>query len=609
MIRLHRLLGAGAPLSVALALAAAAPPGRARDAGDVMAVKVLPTAGRAELVVDVRGTVSVADFVLNGPPRLVLDISPARLAAPIRAYDGVRRGGIRNVRYGQFQPTVVRVVIDLDSLLDYEVQQDSTGIRVALALGTGFEAWPRGARATSGVLVPPPAEPPAPAPSTVAPPPAREARTAARQQPQQPAAQFPPISVRFDRTSMEDVIGFFSAYSGYSIILGMEIERTVTAEILNQPWDVAFYAILASQGLAATQLPGGIIRVDSREALVAQDSTEGTTTRRIRIKYARAASLQPSVANVLSARGRAVADTTTNSIIISEVQSRMAAVDSFVQTLDVRIPQVAIQARIIFVERTDIEDLGLRYDLGTSTQFYNALIQRVDPGGEPIEGNPVVNLGGNAVAAIANASNVLANGNPALELVYSTVIGNFALSTFLEALQQVSLADVEAAPQATVVDNRQAELVVGERTPIRIVDVAAAAAPGATAARAAVSFQETGIKLRVTPHVVLETREILMEIEAERSSVAASAISEVGAIFNLQRGTTQLLVRDGETAVIGGLTVTEVTVSKSGIPFLVDLPVVGRLFGFRSSREQRRDLLILVTPHIVDDPVAGGTNP
>lgn len=600
------------PLLAVLALTAAAPPTTPpRFSGDVMSVKVLPTAGRTELVVDVRGAVSVADFVLSGPSRIVLDISPARLVAPIRRYDGVARGNIRNVRYGQFQPTVVRVVIDLDSLVDYEVQQDSNGIRVALVAGGSFEAWPHGSRATSGVVVNPrPAsDAPTPVPAEAVAAAERARRAAPRQE-----TQFPPVSVVFERATMDEVISFFAGHSGYSIILGKDIEETVSAEIRNQPWDIAFYAILSAYGLAAQQLPGGIIRVDSREALVQQDSTERTTTRRIRIRYARAASLQPSVANVVTSRGRVVADTTTNSIIVTEVASRIASVDSFVQTLDVRIPQVAIQARIIFVDRTNIEDLGLRYDLGTTTQFFNQLIQRPDLVSDPTGATPypagqnVVNLGGNMLSGIANASAQLANGNPALELVYSTVIGDYALSAFLEALQVASLADVEAAPQATVVDNREAELVVGERTPIRIVDAAAAAAPGATAVRSTVNFQETGIKLKVTPHVVLESREVLMEISAERSSVTASPISEIGAVFNVQRGTTQLLVRDGETAVIGGLTVTEVTVSKSGIPFLIDLPVVGRLFGFTSQREQRRDLLIMVTPHIVDDAVAGGNN-
>ena len=99
-----------------------------------------------------------------------------------------------------------------------------------------------------------------------------------------------------------------------------------------------------------------------------------------------------------------------------------------------------------------------------------------------------------------------------------------------------------------------------------------------------------------------------MQIHAENSSIRA-APADVGFTFQTQEADNQILVRDGETAVIGGLTVTEVTVAKSGIPFLVDLPIIGRIFGFTSRREQRRDLLILVTPHIIDDALgaaAGG---
>jgi hypothetical protein len=92
----------------------------------------------------------------------------------------------------------------------------------------------------------------------------------------------------------------------------------------------------------------------------------------------------------------------------------------------------------------------------------------------------------------------------------------------------------------------------------------------------------------------------LMEVHAERSNVRPASV-DIGFTFQTQQADNQLLVNDGETAVIGGLTVTEVTVTKSGIPFLVDLPILGKLFGFTSQQENRRDLLILITPHIIDD--------
>ncbi len=169
----------------------------------------------------------------------------------------------------------------------------------------------------------------------------------------------------------------------------------------------------------------------------------------------------------------------------------------------------------------------MRYDLGTANQFFNTLIARPNPqdttGNTPYDPTKqplVVNLGGNAVAAVANASAQFQQ-NPALSLVYSTVIGNFALSSFLEALQSVQLSDVQAEPQVTVADNRQATIFVGERTPIRQIDVASAGATGAGGvARATTQLQPTGIQLVVTPHVVIGTREVLMELHAENSSLA-----------------------------------------------------------------------------------------
>jgi len=117
--------------------------------------------------------------------------------------------------------------------------------------------------------------------------------------------------------------------------------------------------------------------------------------------------------------------------------------------------------------------------------------------------------------------------------------------------------------------------------------------------RATVSFEQTGINLKVTPHVT-SNRQVLMDVHAERSSVQAAPV-DIGFTFQTQQAETQLLVADGETAVIAGLTVTEVQVSKTGIPFLVDLPILGKLFGFSSQTETRRDLIILITPHIIDD--------
>ena len=152
----------------------------------------------------------------------------------------------------------------------------------------------------------------------------------------------------------------------------------------------------------------------------------------------------------------------------------------------------------------------------------------------------------------------------------------------------------------TTADNTEAYILVGERTPIRTIDVGGQAGATEGAPRAVTEIVPTGLQLRVTPHVT-NSRQVLMQVAVENSSVRA-APADVGFTFQTQEAASQILVEDGETAVIGGLTVTEVTVAKSGIPFLVDLPILGGMFGYTTRREQRRDLLILVTPRVLDSP-------
>jgi len=607
--------------------------GGLRD-GEVKGVSVLPAAGRVEIVIDLQGAALVQDFTLSSPARLVIDLQGTRLTAPVALYDGQNRGGVRNVRYAQFKPDVVRVVIDLDALKDYQIERAAGQVRVRIGTErTAFAAWSSSTVAMA----------PAPAPAV---PPRRDAgrgsggEAAARvtvPTPSQPMSieeylaahsaevqqsQAARITVQWDNASIEDVVAGFAAFSGRTIILGKDIKGNVTAEIKNQPWDLAMNAVLASQGLAVRTLPGAILNVVSQVELARADSTVPITTRLVRINYAKATSLVPSVASILTKRGQAVADSTSNSLVITEVSSRIDEVVEFVKGLDQRTPQVSIQAKIIFVDRTDIENLGVKYDLGSQTQFFNKLIQRPDPrSAQPVDtdldGVPdalvptknfastenIISLGGNSLSALGNAGQEVIN--PALDLIFSTAIGNFDLTAFVQALSNVELADIQAEPTITTLDNRQAEILVGDRVPIRVIDVSSVGTGGAggtNVPRATVSFQQTGINLRVTPHVT-GTRQILMEVHAERSSVRPAAV-DIGFTFQTQQADNQILVSDGETAVIGGLTVTEVTVTKSGIPFLVDLPILGKLFGFTSQQENRRDLLILITPHIIDDLVA-----
>jgi type IV pilus assembly protein PilQ len=607
-----------------LALAGWTAGGHTADPVGVTSLSVVPATGRAEVVIGVTSEISVSDFVLSSPHRLVIDLNGAVLDMT-GSYDRVARGGITNVRYSQFNANVVRVVIELDGQHPYQVRRTASEVRVAVDGGTSaFEAWySSGAAAEREV--------------------AREAEPEPemRMTPVAQQSTQPRITVTYQDADIRDVIAAFATFAGRTIVVGKDVQGTVTAEIRNQPWDVALRAILEGQGLAAAEDPvTGIITVDSYANIQVKQSVEPLVTRMVPVNYANAAGLASTLRQMLArdcqlgsavpqaagqnmqtscvARGAVVADTFTNSLLITESASRMGGILDYLRNLDIRTPQVAIKAKIIFVNRSDIEDIGLSYDIGTRDQFFTQLVQRTDPsslvpvdtdgdgvpdalgGGRPVTGDRI-QLGGNALSAIANANSRVTN--PALSLVFSTALGKFSLTAFLDALQEVRLADLQAEPSIVTLNNRKAEIAVGQEIPIRVLDAGTAAgaggAEGANVPRATVQLKEVGIILGVTPQVT-NNRQILLTVHAENSD-AQLASSDVGFIFNRQRADNQLLVNDGETAVIGGLTVTQVSQSKSGIPFLVNLPMIGRLFGQTRTSEEKRDLLILVTPHIVDE--------
>ena len=680
------------------------------SAATVHSVSVVPSSGKTEVVIGVNAAVEVQDFTLDAPARVVVDLKGATLDLRYRTYDKVSRGGITNIRYAQYRPDIVRVVIELDAKHPYEVKRNAGEVRISVTGGktSDYSSWSSASShkyyaaaptppvrqvATTTANTNRPAQPAArPAtPRTAAPrtatlsetkavaqvetstaqtdiqddpaPPAAEPMITARATPgyAKPVALFspaqqsqqPPITVTFQDTDIRDVIASFAAFSGRTIVVGKDVTGTITAEVKNQPWDVALRAILQGQGLAASEDPvSGIITVDSYVNILNRQASEPLQTQLVSINYARANNLVPTIQQLLQkdclanaqipssgnvqnnarpncvARGLVAADSTTNTLIITETASRLADVLQYVRSLDVRTPQVGIKAKIIFVNRTNIEDIGLSYDLGTGTdQFFSQLVKRPDPstlkpidtsgdgvpdalgGGTPFQGDRIL-LGGNALSAIANANARVVN--PALSVVFSTALGKFQLTSFLDALQEVRLADLQAEPSIVTLDNRQASIQVGQEIPIRVLDANTANLSGATTPnsqpRATVQMKQVGIILTVTPHIT-NNRQILLLLHAENSD-AQLASSDVGFIFGKQAGDTQLLVGDGETAVIGGLTVTQTTQSKSGIPLLVDLPLIGRLFGETRTDDEKRDLLILVTPHIIDDgaPIPGASS-
>ncbi|HEY2066652.1 MAG TPA: AMIN domain-containing protein [Gemmatimonadaceae bacterium] len=463
----------------------------------------------------------------------------------------------------------------------------------------------------------------------------------------QQRSQQPRITVTYQGSDIRDVLAAFAAFSGRTIIPSSSVPSAkIDAEIRDQPWDVALQAVLAAQGLAATEDPNGIIIVDTQERIAARMATEPLVTRIVRLNYQRATPVSeqlrqrlmqcipsergsgqssgaaaggpPAVgappaqammagypasgsstgasssAGSCVGRGSVTADEVTNAISVTAPVSVVDDLVTFAETLDIRQPQVNIKAKIVLVNRTDLDALGIKYDLGSRQQFFSQVIQRADSTGKigsPLD-PPTVLLGGNTVSAIANASGIIQGS--ALQLIYSTALGKFDFSTFLDALQQVSLLDVQAEPSVTILNNRTAELISGSQVPF--VPTAGGAGTSLTGP-IVVERVQTGVTLRVTPSVT-NNRQIMMRVQTVNSG---ATFSPNGVLIDNNSSSSELLVPDGQTVVIGGLTQTTVNQTKSGIPLLVDLPVIGRLFGYTTRNETRRDLLILITPHIVDE--------
>ncbi len=604
-------------VATALLSFAAAPIARRAEPtdGEVRAMRLVSAPGRAELVVQIKGAVSVKDMTLTDPARIVLDVEGAVLPEAFApSYDGVNRAGVVGMRVRQTDKSTVRVVLVMDKLKPYTVTREVDGIRVSFGADQSFVAWSTGSLvaplAQLGVVKAPArlerkveiVEPAAEQSEEVAAPAAERRLTrtgnpiSTNQQRQEPR-----LTVSWDNASIQDVIAGFQAISGRSIILGKSVDVKVTAEIRDKPWPDAFKAILGAYGLSVQEVDGGILRVDAPETLAAIDSLEPRETAVVKINYASAGDLVGTVKSIVSKRASVVADTGTNSLIISDSRSAIPGLVDFVRGLDIRPPQITIQAKIIFVDRTDVEQLGFKYDLATGQQFYNKILQREDPtkAGAPYQpGVNIVDLGGNSISAVANADAFIPS--TALDLTYSIALGGFSLTSFLSALERIDLTDVQTEPVITTKDNKKASLLVGEEIPIRVVDASSLGGGAGQAPRATVQFKEVGIKLNVTPHVT-NNRQIVLQIETERSAVKTLSAADLGFIIDKQFTKNEILVGDGETAVIGGLTVTTVTRSKTGIPLLSSLPLLGSLFSFTSNTENRKDLIILVTPRIVDD--------
>jgi len=607
----------------------AATPGAAPAPGKVTRVDVRVLQGRSRISIGTAGKVAFNITEVSDPPSLVLDISEALIEPRAAKAIEVRQATspVQRVRAAQYQQDggrTVRVIADLRAPAKYEVAQVGSAIQVDLLAQAPAQAAapPAPPPAAAAAAPPAPASGPPPAP-TAGPPGEEQAR----------------ISMDFKDADINNLLRIIAEVSGLNVVAGQDVTGKVTVRLVNVEWEQALDLILKINNLAYER-DGNVIRVASqgtlqreREARAKAQQEEAQARlarartsvqvdplqfRIMSVNYAKAADLLPKF-TPLKTPGRPdssiVADDRTNSLLINELPPVISRIETMLKTLDRPTPQVMIEARIVEATRSFSQTLGIQWGgggaaTGKQTSFPNAYTlfgttqstgtttitppapftsTAVPTGGLGTAAGPVpvlVNLGAGPAASIAPAA-------------IGFTIGSITQPVILGA--QISAAESEgktrtlSAPKVMTLDNIEAEIRQGQQVPYTTID---------SSGRTVVAFQDAFIRLKVTPHITNDRR-VSMKVEAEKTDPGTIINFSGGFAFplNQQKATTNVLVSNGSTIVIGGLFKVTENYTEGRVPFLANIPFLGMLFKNKSiGPDERDELLIFLTPTIAEDP-------
>jgi type IV pilus secretin PilQ/predicted competence protein len=348
--------------------------------------------------------------------------------------------------------------------------------------------------------------------------------------------------------------------------------------------------------------------VENAAALQAAGSMAPLMRDIIKLKNAKAKDLEESVKGLLSNRGRINVVERNNALLVFDTRANIQEIRSAVRDLDVETYQVNIQAQLIQVDADALREMGVDWQFGAGKGDFNLLSKT--PGKIPAPHSDFSVLGTSNQASSSSGDANGASGGGSSGSSGSTgapTIGGVAGATTTFAfgllngnlgiavanLMKTAKGEVLAKPQITTLDNTEARIFMGEQVPIRVLD-----ANG----RQAIQLQDAGTSLTCTPHVTADGR-ILLDLNPEKNSFRNDP--QAGVILQKQSAKTTVVVNDGETVVIAGLTTKEETETETGVPLLKDIPILGYLFKHVANQTTKRDLIIFVTPHIVSDAGRG----
>ena len=393
------------------------------------------------------------------------------------------------------------------------------------------------------------------------------------------------ISMDFQNADIKTVLRSFSVYAGKNIIAGPDVKGPVNVHLENVPWRNALELVLRANGYAA-QEDQDVIRVGlwdqfvnekikMQDALRKEEDLQPLVTRVIDVSFAKAEEMTTPLEKLLSRRGVMEVDDRTNSLVVADIQSRVDEVARMVKQLDSETPQVEINAKLIDVDARFTRDLGIQWSV---TDLKIPGVQ----GEHGLEVNAPITIESNDPTAQSSEPN---------KIIVGAITGpNGSFEATIQALEKDNKANIISNPRVTTLNNREARLIVGKRIPLIVAD---------EAGNPITQMTTVGVQMRVTPHVNSKTGEITMDLHAEVSDLSSQATVQGGIIIVTEEADTRVMVKNDETAVIGGLIRSNQSYYKTGVPLLRDLPLLGSLFGSKSKADEQRELLIFVTPRIV----------
>jgi type IV pilus assembly protein PilQ len=432
------------------------------------------------------------------------------------------------------------------------------------------------------------------------------------------------VTLRMHNVDINVILRALAQAANVNIMLRSGVKGETSINVESKPWDQTFLGILKTNGLSYAW-EGDIIRIMTAEDMerdlkldAARDRmrSQKLLTMIINVDYADAAKLRDSLKELLAkdkdgkVRGSILVDQHTNSMIIQATRDDLRRMIPMIERLDKPASQILIKANIVEATKSTARNLGVQWG-GIYNNVAGGQNYYITPGGSggsttasPTTGSYTPTFGSTGIGGQGNAFNfpvsdaakAVAGGSGSLGLIFGTIGGSF-LEVQLQALQNDGQLNILSSPSITTLDNQMAYTENGERVPY----VATSTSSGVVTQE--VKFEDAVLRLEITPHVI-DGKHLKMKIKVKKDQVDPTRTVQGNPYIIKKQTETNLIVRDGETIVISGLTKQQVSKSDAGLPGLKDVPGLGYLFKTDSRSEDMEEVLIFITPHVLKTQAA-----